>query len=36
VFIDEGVIRYDGTPADLTRDGKSLDQHFHRLTTSTA
>jgi len=23
-----------GTPADLTRDGKSLDQHFHDLTAS--
>jgi len=34
LFIDEGRLRYDGTPADLTRDGKSLDEHFHDLTTS--
>jgi ABC-2 type transport system ATP-binding protein len=36
LFIDEGRLRYDGTPADLTRDGKSLDQHFHELTASDA
>jgi len=36
LFIDEGHMRYDGTPADLTRDGKSLDQHFHELTGSEA
>jgi len=36
LFIDEGVIRFDGPPAELTRDGKSLDEHFHRLTTSSA
>ena len=35
-FIDEGRLRYDGTPADLTRDGKPLDEHFHELTTSEA
>ncbi|HEY2841051.1 MAG TPA: ATP-binding cassette domain-containing protein, partial [Pirellulales bacterium] len=36
LFINEGVIRYDGTPASLTRDGKSLDEHFHQLTSSSA
>ena len=34
LFIDEGRLRYDGTPADLTKDGKPLDEHFHELTTS--
>jgi ABC-2 type transport system ATP-binding protein len=32
LFINEGVIRYDGTPKELTRDGKTLDEHFHQLT----
>ncbi|MBI2824903.1 MAG: ATP-binding cassette domain-containing protein [Planctomycetia bacterium] len=36
LFIDEGTLRYDGTPADLTRDGKPLDVHFHELTASEA
>jgi ABC-2 type transport system ATP-binding protein len=34
LFIDEGRLRYDGTPADLTSDGKPLDEHSHELTTS--
>ncbi len=34
LFIDEGRLRYDGTPGELTRDGKSLDEHFQDLTTS--
>jgi ABC-2 type transport system ATP-binding protein len=34
LFIDEGRLRYDGTPAALTSDGKPLDEHFHELTTS--
>ena len=32
LFIDEGVLKYDGTPADLTKDGRPLDVHFHKLT----
>ena len=36
LFIDEGRLKYDGTPADLTRDGKPLDEHFHELSTSEA
>jgi ABC-2 type transport system ATP-binding protein len=32
LFINEGRLRFDGTPADLTRDGKPLDEHFHELT----
>ncbi len=34
LFIDQGVLRYDGSPASLVSDGKSLDAHFHELTTS--
>lgn len=36
LFIDEGQLKYDGTPANLTRDGKALDIHFHELTTNFA
>ena len=36
LFINEGRLRYDGTPAELTRDGKPLDEHFHELTASEA
>jgi ABC-2 type transport system ATP-binding protein len=36
LFINEGRLKYDGTPAELTRDGKSLDEHFHELTASEA
>jgi ABC-2 type transport system ATP-binding protein len=32
LFITEGRLTYDGTPADLTKDGKSLDERFHALT----
>lgn len=32
LFIDEGCLKYDGTPADLTKDGKPLDVHFYELT----
>jgi ABC-2 type transport system ATP-binding protein len=32
IFINEGVVRFDGTPAELKRDGKSLDERFHELT----
>jgi ABC-2 type transport system ATP-binding protein len=32
LFIDEGYLKYDGTAADLTKDGKSLDEHFYQLT----
>jgi len=34
LFINEGKLRYDGTPADLKRDGKPLEEHFYELTTS--
>jgi len=36
LFIDEGHLKFNGTPAELTRDGKPLDEHFHHLTTSEA
>jgi ABC-2 type transport system ATP-binding protein len=36
LFINEGRLKYDGTPSQLTRDGKSLDEHFHELTASEA
>jgi ABC-2 type transport system ATP-binding protein len=32
LFINEGRLVYDGTPRDLTSDGKPLDEHFHQLT----
>jgi ABC-2 type transport system ATP-binding protein len=32
LFITEGRLTYDGTPADLTKDGNSLDEKFHALT----
>jgi ABC-2 type transport system ATP-binding protein len=32
IFIAEGRIRFDGSPADLTAGGKSLDDRFHELT----
>jgi ABC-2 type transport system ATP-binding protein len=32
LFIHDGKIVYDGTPADLRRDGRSLEDQFHRLT----
>jgi ABC-2 type transport system ATP-binding protein len=34
LFINEGRLVYDGTVADLTKDGKSLDDHFRQLTTA--
>lgn len=36
LFIDEGRLVYDGTFSELASDGKSLDEHFHRLTTEAA
>lgn len=33
IFISEGRVRFDGTPAQLTADGRSLDERFHELTT---
>lgn len=32
IFIDEGRLKYDGTPQELTSDGKPLDEHFYQLT----
>lgn len=32
LFINEGRLVYDGTPGQLTRDGKGLDEHFRELT----
>ncbi len=31
LFITEGRLKFDGAPADLTKDGKPLDEHFHML-----
>jgi ABC-2 type transport system ATP-binding protein len=36
LFIDEGRLVYDGTFAELASDGRSLDEHFHTLTTEIA
>ena len=36
LFINEGRLRFDGTPAELVKDGKSLETHFHELTASVA
>jgi ABC-2 type transport system ATP-binding protein len=35
ILIAEGRLRFDGTPADLRRDGLSLDERFLELTRST-
>lgn len=34
ILIAEGRVRFDGTPADLRRDGRSLDERFRELTRS--
>jgi ABC-2 type transport system ATP-binding protein len=36
LFINEGRLKYDGTPSDLTKDGKPLDAHFYELTREVA
>ena len=36
LFINEGRLKYDGTPSDLTKDGKPLDVHFYELTREAA
>ncbi len=36
LFIDEGRLVFDGTIADLTRDGQPLDVHFRELTGAAA
>ncbi|HEX5443082.1 MAG TPA: ATP-binding cassette domain-containing protein [Pirellulales bacterium] len=36
LFINEGRLVYDGTPAELVRDGKPLEEHFHQLTNAAA
>lgn len=33
LFIDQGQLKYDGTFADLSADGKALDVHFRQLST---
>lgn len=35
LFIDEGLLRFDGSPKELTQGGKTLDEQFHELTSST-
>ncbi|MCX7417814.1 MAG: ABC transporter ATP-binding protein [Planctomycetia bacterium] len=34
ILISEGRIKFDGTPGELRRDGRGLDQHFYELTKS--
>jgi len=34
LFINEGRLIYDGRVSELAADGKSLDQHFHELTSA--
>jgi ABC-2 type transport system ATP-binding protein len=36
ILIAEGRLRFDGTPAELRREGGSLDERFHELTRSGA
>ncbi|QGJ70776.1 Gliding motility-associated ABC transporter ATP-binding protein GldA [Planctomycetales bacterium 10988] len=36
VFISEGRLAFDGTPAELQKDGKTLDDHFAELTDPSA
>ena len=33
LFIHEGRLKFDGVPADLTRDGQTLDHHFQTMST---
>jgi ABC-2 type transport system ATP-binding protein len=35
ILIADGRLRYDGPPANLRREGRSLDDRFHELTRST-
>jgi len=34
ILISEGRMKFDGTPTDLRRDGRGLDDRFHELTRS--
>jgi ABC-2 type transport system ATP-binding protein len=36
ILIDEGRIRFDGTPAEFRRDGRTLDEQFAQLTRAVA
>jgi ABC-2 type transport system ATP-binding protein len=36
LFINEGRLKYDGTPSELTKDGRPLDVHFYELTREAA
>ncbi|MBS0209881.1 MAG: ATP-binding cassette domain-containing protein [Planctomycetes bacterium] len=36
LFISEGRLKFDGSPDELTRDGRSLDDRFHELSTDAA
>jgi len=36
LFIDEGRLKFDGTPEELMRDGRPLDEHFYELTANQA
>lgn len=36
LFINEGRLVFDGKPSDLTRDGRTLDERFHELTSEAA
>lgn len=36
LFINEGRLKFDGKPDELTRTGKSLDERFHELTVDVA
>jgi len=34
IFINEGRVRFDGTPEELKSGGRSLDERFQELTTA--
>jgi len=34
ILVAEGRKRFDGTPAELARDGRGLDEHFYEMTRS--
>ncbi len=36
IFLNEGKLMYDGTPGELTSDGKTLDEHFQKFTAAAA
>ena len=36
LFISDGRLKFDGAPAEITSDGRTLDEHFHSLSAAEA